>query len=156
MSLSQNQFRMTTIKGVLTNRPNFNSLPVQLDVTSAGGVIPGQAVKIVGGSTQPQQGNPKVVEVAADTDEVFGFVNYNYKDATFAALQNLEISRNGNVMFMEANAAFDVNTALMVVVSGTRVATATSGKKIIGRALQRAAAQGDIVAVEITLPCVSA
>ncbi len=147
MTISQNQFTQSMVKGVLSGRPNLNSLPVQLDVTTAGNIGPATAVKVVNSAG----GVPKVVEVAADTDDIMGFINYNGKDADFDAYAAMEISQDGNVMVMEASAAIARNAEVMVVVTGSKIATATSGKRIVGRTLDKAAADGDLVRVQIKI-----
>jgi hypothetical protein len=130
-------------------RMNSQSIACQVDSSSAGGLVPGQAVKMVdlGG------GIPKVVECAADTDDVFGFINYDIKSQAFAVGDKVEVSAlRGNVMYMTASAAVARNAKVMIVVASKKVAVATTGKTIVGRALDKAAADGDLIRVVIDLP----
>lgn len=149
MALSQNQFAMTVIQGVCTLQLQPNTISCEIDSTSAGSLVPGQAVTMVDSSN----GIPKVVEAAANTDDIFGFINYNQKNATFSAYDKVEVSIfRGNVMWMTVSAAVARWAKLMIVVSGSKVATATVGKTVIGRALDKASANNDLIRVFIDLP----
>lgn len=148
-TLNQNQFKPTPIQGQLDLMFNPNTISGQVYASEATALVPGQAVKIV----DSDSGVPTVTTCTADTDDVFGFVNYNLKNPTFPAGTVLEISNfRGNVMYMTASAAISKNAKVMIVVASQKVATATSGKTIIGRALDKASADGDLIRVEIDLP----
>ncbi len=149
MSLSQNQFAMIPIQGQLDLLHNANTIAAQIDVSTGGGLVPGQAVKVVDNASYL----PKVVECAADTDDVYGFINYDIKSATFGSGDRVQISAmRDNVMYMTASEAIAKNGKVMIVVSGSKVATATSGKTIVGRAFDKASADGDLIRVTIDLP----
>lgn len=149
MAININQFSQTVVQGVLALALEPNTITCEIDTTSAGSLVPGQAVKIV----DSLYGIPKVVEIAADTDDIFGFINYNIKDATFGVGARCEISMfRGNVMWMTVSAAVARNAKVMAVVSGSKVATATVGKTVIGRALDKASTNGDLIRVIIDLP----
>ena len=149
MAQNLNQFKQSVEKGMLDLSTGTRSV-VSCDVHStSAGLVQGQAVKLV----DVAGGIPNVVEIAADTDDVFGFVCYNLKDGSYVAGQKVEIAFfRAAVMYMEASAAFAPATKLMPVLSGQKVATATTGKRIVGIALDKAAASGDIVRVMIDLP----
>ncbi len=138
-----NQFSQSQEKGLLDQRFNMNT--VSAIVHTSNTLSPGQPVKLVDGST----GTPVVEALAADTDEIFGFVNYNGKDQTFEAGEPVEISRGGNVMIMEASAAIVRGAKVMAVISGTKVATATVGKTVAGYAYDKAAGNGSLIRVWI-------
>lgn len=148
MSQLQNQFGMTREQGELDLSAMNDIIACEIDTTSAGSLPPGQAVKIVDSAG----GVPKVVECAADTDDVFGFIKYDMRKATFSALDRVEIATGvGSVMYMTASAAIARNAKVMIVVASDKVATATSGKTIVGRALDKAAADGDLIRVKTTI-----
>ena len=71
-SLNQNLFSQIVIQGEMDMQFNHNVISCEIDTTSAGGLVAGQAVKIVDSAG----GLPKVVEAAADTDDIFGFIKY--------------------------------------------------------------------------------
>lgn len=149
MSLSINQFAQSVVQGQLDLRFNTAIIAAQIDVSTAGGLVPGTAVKIV----DSLGGIPKVVECAADTDDIFGFIGYDIKHQTFEAGDICELAvLYNNVMYMTASAAIARNAKVMIVVSSDKVATATSGKTIAGRALDKATADGDLIRVAIQLP----
>lgn len=152
MSLNQNQFAQIPIKGELDQKFNPNTTAARIDSTTAGGLVPGTAVKRVasgvgGGSL------PLVVECAADSDEVWGFINYNLKDKTYESGETVGISLvdGGNVMYMEASAAIAPNAVVGIVLAGTKVKTSAGGSRDVGRAFDQAVAAGDLIRV-IMLP----
>jgi len=147
--VSQNQFEMAPIQGQLTLQLNTNTIPCQVDTTVVAPLVPGQPVKVVDSAG----GQPKVIGAALDTDDIFGFVNYSIKDSAFPALAQLEISAfQDNVMYMTAGAAIARNASVEVVIASKKVVTAASGKRIVGRALDKALADGDLIRVVIMLP----
>lgn len=149
MAISQNQFAQTEVQGVVDMRFSPNIISAQIDTTSGGGLLPGQAVKIVDSAG----GIPKVVEAAADTDDVFGFLTYDMRRATFAVGDKVEIAFfRGTIMYMTASAAIARGAQVEIVVASKKVATAASGKRIVGRALDKAAADGDLIRVIVDLP----
>lgn len=150
----QNQFNITPVQGMLDMQENPNTISGQIDVSSAGNLIPGTPVKMVDSAG----GVPKFVECAADTDDVLGFINYNIKNSVFNAYDPVEISlvAGGNVMFLTAAAAIARRATVMVVIAGVQVATATSGKTIVGWALDKAVATGDLIRVYMLPPKQSA
>jgi hypothetical protein len=149
MAQALNQFLQSVEKGMLDLSIGTRSVvSCQVSSTSAG-LIPGQAVKLV----DIKGGIPDVVEIAADTDDVFGFVAYNLKDQSFSAGMKVEVAFfRAAIMYMEASAAIVPYAKVMAVVTGQKVATATTGKTIIGRALDKAAASGELIRVMIDLP----
>jgi hypothetical protein len=150
MALNISQFAMSTVQGAIDLTVGVRSvLSAQIGSGSAGGLVAGQAVKLVNSAG----GIPDVVECAADTDDVFGFIAYSIKDQAFAALDKAEIAfGRGAVMYMTASAAIAPGDKVMIVVASKKVAIATSGKTIVGRALDKAAADGDLIRVMIDLP----
>lgn len=149
MALTMNQIRQIPIQGQLDMRFNTQTVSGRIDTTSGGGLVAGQAVKMVDSASKV----PSFVECAADTDDVYGFINYSIKDATFSVGESVEVSALfGNFMYMTASAAIARNAKVMIVVASKKVATATSGKTIIGRAYDKAAADGDLIRVTIELP----
>jgi len=149
MALNQNQFLQTPIKGMAGLQPSAKIVGCVVDATSAGGLVAGQAVKLVDSAG----GVPKVVECSADTDIVFGFIVYNIKNATFGVGAAVEIDTGfDDIMYMEASAAIARGAKLMIVVSGQKVATATAGKPIIGWAFDKATASGDLIRVSLACP----
>lgn len=148
-SLSQNQFAPVPIQGQMDLRYNPGTISAQLDATEVGTLVPGQAVKIYNSAG----GVPKVVACAADSDDVFGFINYDLKQQTFTGGDRVELSAmRDSVMYMTASAAIARNAKVAVVIASKKIVTATTGMTIVGRALDKAAADGDLIRVFIDLP----
>lgn len=146
--MNPNQFSQSVVKGLLDLRHNSQTLSVRVNSGSAD-LVAGQAVKLVDAAGAL----PEVTAATADEDDIFGFVNYNNKSNTHGAGDMIEISFfRGNVMYMEASAAIARGASVMIVVTGNKVATATATNRVIGRALDKAAADGDLIRVIIDLP----
>lgn len=147
-----NQFGMNIIKGAMDLKVSAGTvISCQIDVSAdVAGLVPGQPVLCVDSAG----GIPKVKEVAAITNDVFGFIVYDVRSVLFLRGDQCEVAiyRNG-VMYMEASAAIARNAQVMLVLPGVKVVTAgTTGNRIVGRALDKATANGDIIRVMIDLP----
>lgn len=145
MNQLSNQFAQSVVKGMPDLRLSPNVISCEVHSSQSVALVPGQAVKLY----DVAGGAPKVVAVTGDTDLVFGYISYNQKQATFAAGEALEISLDGGVLYLEASAAVARQAFIMPVVTGSKVATATSGKPISGVALDKADADGDLIRVFI-------
>jgi hypothetical protein len=149
MALQQNQFTLQPIQGMLDLKFDPSTVAVEIDLSSAGDLVAGQAVKMVDSAG----GVPKVVECALDADDVWGFLNYDIKTQLYQPGDAAEVSFfKGNVMYMTASAAIARNAKVAIVVASDKVVTATVGMRIVGRAYDKAAADGDLIRVVIDLP----
>lgn len=148
MALNQNQFSISPVQGMMDLTP-AKVVSALVGSGSAGSLVAGQAVKIVDTAGKI----PVVVECAADSDLVFGFITYNVKNSTYSGGDVCEISTGfDDVMYMTAGAAFAPLTQLMVVIASKKMIAATSGKPISAYALDKATADGDIVRCVVTCP----
>ena len=145
MTQFQNQFAQTNEKGKLDLALNVNTISCEVSANQATALVAGQAVTI----EDSIGGVPKVLAAAADSDRIFGFVNYSLKDINFAAHARVEISRYTNVMLMEASAAIARGAKVAIVVSGQKVVTAGEGQTVVGEALDKALASGNLIRVQI-------
>lgn len=149
MAQNINQFAQTPVQGMMDLMLNPAVVSAQIDTTSAGGLVPGQAVKMVDSAG----GIPKVVECAADTDDVYGFIVYDIKSSVYAVGDKVEVaSMRDNCMYMTSSAAIARNASVEIVISGQKVATAATGKRIIGRAFDKATGANQLIRVVIDLP----
>lgn len=146
MTQTSNQFAMSAEKGQLTLDPNWATLNTQVSVNEAGTLVAGQAVTI-----EDAAGAQIPVEAAtATTDAIFGFVTYNVRTDSYSAEDQVKIAKNGDVMWMEAGAAIARGADLEAVITGQKVQTQATGTTI-GTALDKAAADGDLIRVLITV-----
>jgi hypothetical protein len=151
MSLNQNQFALSPIVGMLDGRLNANTIPAQIDYSQSGNLSPGQAVKVVNSSG----GVLKVIACAANSDEVIGFINYDIKSQSFAPGQAVEISQEGNIMYLQATGAIGRGVQVTLDISavgGVGALVASSGKKLVGYAMDKASASGDLIRVRLKCP----
>lgn len=140
-----NQFNQNAVQGMLDLKFGGAVVSCQIDVTSAGDLPPGQAVKVVDSAN----GVPKVVECSADSDEVFGFICYDQQNADFDAYDPCEVAlvNGGACMFMTASAAIARNAVITPVVASDKIKTSAGGSRDCGRAYDKAAADGDLIRV---------
>lgn len=151
MTLNQNQFAPSPVQGQMDLLPNWAMLGAEVDNTSGGNLAAGTPVKLVdegsGGSL------PTVVEAALDTDDIFGFIAYDIKNSDFDAGDRCNVAfGRGAVMWMTAGAAIARWAKVGVIIASTKVQTAASTDRIIGRALDKAEVDGDLIRVWIDLP----
>ena len=154
MTQSPNQFKQSVILGMLDLRFNSETLSCEVVSTYSGdAMVPGQAVKLsdVGG------GIPKVEACTADSDEVFGFINYDIKNKSFVAGDKLEVSRESNVMYLHAAEPISrgAQVCLYLADGDGYVANLLDGKRIVGYALDKATAEGDLIRVVLSTPSFS-
>lgn len=143
-----NQFKQTPVKGTIDL--NFGPGPVscQVDSGEATPLVPGQAVKLV----DSVGGVPKITAVTAQSDIVFGFVAFTFKDASYPANAAVDIlGFQGGIMWMEASEAIARGGKCSVVVSGQKVEAAEVGEYIFGYAFDKASANGDLIRVVVSL-----
>jgi len=152
---SQNTFGMSPILGQNDLRFNGNTLECQFDPAGSGTLVAGQAVKW----STVSGGVPKVVPSTATSDVCAGFVNYNIKNASYVAGDQLQISMSGNVIYAYAALAVSRGqqlTSLPSGVSGGTVGgvipvTGSSGLPIVGWALDSAVI-GSLMRVFVQTP----
>lgn len=154
MTLNPNQFAQTTVQGQLdlhtSNQGNVISCEVAS--TQATALVAGQSVKLA----DVAGGVPKVVSLAADTESAFGFVVRNLKDIDREANEALEVAFANSVMYMTAGAAIARGANVEVVTASNKVITSAGTNPIVGYALDKAAADGDIIRIYIQTPVVGA
>jgi hypothetical protein len=150
MSQNPNQFSQSVVKGLADLRFNPNVIPCRVASNEAAPLVNGQQVKlvdIIGGS-------PVVTAITSNSDKVFGVVGYNIKDKNYQASQPVEILSFNSVVYMEASAAIARGADVMPVIAGQKVATASGGGTVLGIALDKALADGDLIRV-LLLPVVA-
>lgn len=150
-SLSQNQFQQNPLLGQIDMRFPYNTISVQIDSSQATPLYAGSAVKMVDSAG----GAPKVIGCTADSDEVLGFINFDIKSISFVAGQPCEISMAGNVVFLFATGA--IGRGKQVALDSTspgavQLAFGDTGDDIVGWALDKASAYGDMIRVHLTTP----
>ena len=143
MTQLSNQFAQSVEKGQVDLKMSIGTISCQVYASESTALVPGQAVKLIDSTG----GVPKVTAVTADTDAIFGFVNFTFKNATFPALAAVEISIENNVLYLESSAAIARGAKVMYVVTGQKVATGTNGKTLVGYAFDKATASGQFIRI---------
>jgi hypothetical protein len=148
--MNPNQLKQNAIKGKATLLPNPSVISVVVHSTQATPLVPGQTVKLIDSPT----GLIQVVACAADTEKPFGVVLAQFKESSYSAGDAMEImiGKDGCV-YMEAASAIARGVDVMQVITGAKVDDAAgSGKIVIGKALDKATAAGQLIRVMLDLP----
>jgi hypothetical protein len=152
-SQSQNAFSQSPTVGMLDLNFNPDTISAEIDVSQATALYPGAAVKIVDSA----DGVPKVIGCTANTDEVFGFINFNMKNRSFTAGMPVELSQDMNVMYLYASAAIARGAQVClpnpsIYPGSVAPVTGSSGAKIVGFAYDKAASAGSLIRVKLNVP----
>lgn len=153
-SLNPNQFSLTPFLGTIDLRYNYNTRSAQIALSQTTALYPGAAVKIVPG-TGSGNSVPQVVGVAADTDEVWGFINFDIKTTQFLAGSPCELSMAGNVMYLYSTGAISQGSQVTVDITtmgGVGQKVTSSGANIVGYAYDGAASAGQLIRVSLQTP----
>jgi len=148
---SQNTLVQTPVVGQVDQNYNYNTMAVQIDSTETGTLVAGQTVKMY----DRAGGVPKVVACDANSDEVLGFINFNVKDAAYVAGDRAEISLEGNVMYLISVGAIARQAQVelnLTYVGGVRTKTGSSGARLVGWAMDKAAGDGSLIRVRVQTP----
>lgn len=151
--LSPNQFSQSPYLGKLDLRFDYDTVSGQIDVSQATALYAGAAVKLVP-TTSPNSA-PKFVGCAANSDEVYGFINFDIKTVQYVAGSVCEVSQAGNVMYLYSTGAIIQGkqvTLDLTTMGGVAQAVGASGNNIVGWAYDGAAAAGALIRVKISCP----
>lgn len=147
MTQNVNQFGPTPEKGQLDGAINWNLLTVKIDDSSVANFTnaSGFALKII-----DKAGEIPTVDLAtAATDDVYGFLPYEIKTNSYVAGDLVRVAYDNSIMIMEASAAIASGASVEIVPTGNKVATQSAGTTI-GRALEKATADGDLIKISIS------
>lgn len=145
MTQLSNQFAISNEKGSLTLLQNNNVFDGLVSASEAGTLAPGAGLVIT-----DVAGKKTRFELAtAATDEIFGFVPFDIRVSSYVANDAVKAASNDCVMIMEASAAFASGAKLQFDPATLKVATQTGSNTIIGIALEKSAADGDLIPVFI-------
>jgi Uncharacterized conserved protein (DUF2190) len=150
MALNQNQFKIQPIRGERDMAFNGDVISAQISVSDPNTSVPGHPLTMEDSSG----GVPKFIQTTAANGQIFGFALYNIKDVNYAPGARVEVAMAGSVMYMTANAAIARGAKLEVVISTTdpRVITNAGTNKVVGIALDKALAAGDLIRVYVVVP----
>lgn len=140
-----NQFGQLPLQGQIDQLLSPNTIPCVVDLSQSGQLVAGQAVKLVDNLGGP----PKIIGCTADTDVVFGYINYSTKTSAYNPGDACQVSISWNVMYMTASAAIARGAPIKPVISGQKIVTAAAGNLVSGYAFDKATANGDLIRVLI-------
>ncbi len=130
----------------MANSPQLHNVLVASTVVSTAPLVAGAIVTLDSTSTNT---NAPVAKQAAVTDPIFGVITYNPVKQTYIANERIAIARDGDIVWLPAAAAINVGAELYFNTSNQVTSTPTAGNSIVGKALTKATATGDLVQVEL-------
>lgn len=161
LALNQNQFDITGMLGQVTMDPQPNTLPAQLNpstAAAAGTVVAGTAVKLIAGA-----GPQILVDVCTGPTDgpVFGFIAYDPRKNIYVGGDLFSVVGRDGVLLLESSAAIArgarvAATPAADTSSDPTVATdATTGHFVAGTALGQTTGAGQLLKVQV-LPNITA
>jgi len=143
-----NQYLMNTVQGKTDLALNPSIISVLIAAAETATLVAGSPVKMA----DVAGGVPKVLLATVDTDAIIGFVVFNPKDQGYVAGDKCEIAMGNSFMYMTAGAAIARGAVVEADVSEAKVITAAGVNPTTGIAFDKAAADGDLIRVLITVP----
>lgn len=148
MTISLNQFAPNVpVAGLyvyIANLPQLHNVIVSS--TQATALKAGAVVTLDAASTDLDA--PIVLQADVD-DPIFGVVTFNPIKNSFPAGDRIAIARENDVIWLPAAGAVAVGADLYFTSANKVTSSATAGNSIIGKALTPAAADGDLIQVEL-------
>ena len=148
MALTQNQFAMSTLVGTKLSGSNLISAEFY-SATGTDTIVPGEMVIL---STTTNGACIKVAKGAGLTAAYIGVVVTDVVKDSFAVGDKIVVALFSSIVYMTASAAIATGAVLQyATATGKVVANASVGTNTtVGRALEAASADGDILRVMIT------
>lgn len=146
-----NQFAQAPFLGMIAELTESINFPAQIGPAQSGSLLAGCFVKMVDSAG----GVPKVVAASADSDDVWGAIIYNIKNASYAAGAVCQVAMEGSFMWLTATAAIarGAQVALDYATSGgVKPISGSGGERIVGRAFDKATVAGQLIRVLIKTP----
>lgn len=151
-TLNQNQFALQPVLGDIDMQFTGTVIAAAAATGNTGSFVPGQPVKIENSAG----GVPKFVPLTANTDDTFGFVVRNLKDASIAAGKSFELAMKESVIFLASGAAIARGANVEVVYDANSgagsVITAAGINPVVGKALDKATAADQLIRVFLNVP----
>jgi len=144
MAIVSNQFSILPQKGTLSLFPNVNLVDCQVDTSESGTIKAGDPLVIV-----DVAGAVIKVKKAAATDKFLGCVPYSVKGNEYVAEDMIRVAMDYCCLQMEASAAIAAGIEVEINPTTGKVAPQSGTNTVIGDALGKAAADGDLIPVMI-------
>ena len=158
--MNLNQFNMENVVGSVdletTGRVNAMTCRFKDVSDESDTLVPGQAVKLVDLGASDFLSPPIVDEMADNNDGgALGVVIYSTKENSYTDNAIVQVATEGTVVFLEASAAIARGAKVAAVLAAPgEIVTATTEDEL-GIALDKAAADGDLIRVLIKPVAVS-
>lgn len=145
-----NSFAQSPFLGMLDLKVGpANVTAGQIDTTQATALFGGSAVNVVNNGN----GIPTLIGSATDTDNVWGFIVYDIKSASYLVGNRCEIAQAGSCIWLYATTAIARGAQVVLdVTSQGAVQAATGSDTIVGYAFDQATAYGQLIRIILSTP----
>lgn len=153
MTLTPNQFEQSVVAGMVDTAMSAagNTIPCAVKGDESTPLVSGQSVKLVDNNA----GLPQITARAANTDPIFGIVGYTTKSQSFAATERVEVFIKDTVVYLTAGAAIARGEQVEINYDDNKVITNAGVNPAVGFAMDKAAADDDLIRVYLFCPVVN-
>lgn len=148
-SVTINQFGQSNIIGSLDLTMNPNPSFACRYYHASEEIVPGEGVILVDRGASDTPGAPIVTKRSADANAIFGVNIFDAKNASKASGKMIQIATSGMVITMEASAAIARGASVALVLATPGQVVTRTTETILGKALDKASASGDLVRILI-------
>ena len=152
MTLSLNQFAMTTLAGTKVSGDNVQTVEFY-DASASATITSGEMVILSANTTLGHV--TKVQKGAGLTSAYFGVVLTNPLCASYAVGDKMEIACLGVIVMMTASTVISSGAYLQYDYSAGKVATRAGSNTIVGQAMDSATADGDLIRMFVALTTIA-
>lgn len=151
---NMNQFSQSKAVGQLDlhvgRNPSVFSMRIDPDSSATtADLVPGAGVVLTDGGANDPGGIPIVDERSTATSDIFGVILYNSKINEYEPGDAVEVAASGSVVTMEASAAIVRGASVALVLAAPGEVVTRTTETILGVALDKATADGDLIRVRI-------
>ena len=143
MSLTMNQFAITTVAGQMDLEFHGGVLSAIVSPNQSGSLVAAQAVKV----EDTTGGAIKVLARTSTTDPIFGIIARNPKNASFSLGMPVELAQANSAIYMTALGAISRGASVEIDFSTNSVTPALGINPILGIALDKAVNAGDLIRI---------
>lgn len=145
-----NQFNQTNVIGSLDLVTNPNPGVFYCRYYHASDTLQaGEGVILTDRGASDTPGSPIVTQRAADANAIFGVNVFDPKDAEKSSGDRINVATSGAVIWMEASAAISRGASVALVLATPGQVVTRTTETVLGTALDKASASGDLVRVLI-------
>lgn len=143
-----NSFEQKPVAGMVDLPISPNTISAQVDSSETGTIYNGEPIMLV----PDAHGVPKVKKLTDGSSIPYGVVNFSVKRNAYKAGDALEISQDGNVVFVYASEAIARGAKVSYDYTDKAFKTQAGVEPVIGSAFDGAVAKGSLFRLRLSVP----